>query len=558
MFIRISNSLCPNPSWVEGARLSRLLLVLALLFGSAKAGFAQREDTHLLTQLRAEPSMEARLELAAALLKRVELMPNDVLEADVRFELGVAFISLERFKEAKEQFLVAQPIAKRLDDSTSLAHMGWHLGLISYHLGDFEYGLAQVVEGARLAGLVGQAKVEWRCYNVKGLIEERLGDYAGALESFALGITAAENADERDSIATILGSIGIAQMNLGEYGQAYECYLRVRALEIAEGSPAGTSSTLANLGDACSLLAKYDEAYEFHAEALQMRIEAGVEVELARSYHSLAVIHLWRDEYALALNRFEEALEIRERLELLPDQMATLLGMSLVYSALDEDEKADSAALASLSITDELGMLGRRRSVLVALARLQEEQGNYESALQTFSESVALTQELHSRETARNYAEFEAKLDSKEKQRQIATLTAERVQSAAEFERQALVRRSLIGGSVLLALIAAAGWSAWATLRRTHRALTVANEAVRLRGEELESAASRIKRLEGMLPICSHCKSIRDEAGSWHSLERFVTHQTKASFTHSICPHCLDAHYSEELASDALSQRSRA
>lgn len=50
--------------------------------------------------------------------------------------------------------------------------------------------------------------------------------------------------------------------------------------------------------------------------------------------------------------------------------------------------------------------------------------------------------------------------------------------------------------------------------------------------------------LEGLLPICANCKSIRDEKGNWVPLEKYLHGHTQADFTHSICPVCQDELYS--------------
>ena len=58
--------------------------------------------------------------------------------------------------------------------------------------------------------------------------------------------------------------------------------------------------------------------------------------------------------------------------------------------------------------------------------------------------------------------------------------------------------------------------------------------------DQLEAALARVKRLEGIIPICSYCKQIRDDQQSWHKLERYISDHSEALFTHSICPHCYD------------------
>ena len=62
---------------------------------------------------------------------------------------------------------------------------------------------------------------------------------------------------------------------------------------------------------------------------------------------------------------------------------------------------------------------------------------------------------------------------------------------------------------------------------------------------ELADALTELKSLRGLLPICAHCKGIRDDAGYWQSVESFVMTHSEADFSHSICPACLKAHHPE-------------
>jgi K+-sensing histidine kinase KdpD len=56
-----------------------------------------------------------------------------------------------------------------------------------------------------------------------------------------------------------------------------------------------------------------------------------------------------------------------------------------------------------------------------------------------------------------------------------------------------------------------------------------------------------IRALKGLLPICSFCKNIRNEAGEWELLERFITRRSEAQFTHGLCPSCQETHYADVL-----------
>ena len=60
---------------------------------------------------------------------------------------------------------------------------------------------------------------------------------------------------------------------------------------------------------------------------------------------------------------------------------------------------------------------------------------------------------------------------------------------------------------------------------------------------ELEEALAHVKRIQGLLPICMHCKKVRDVKNVWHLLESYVQENSEAIFTHSLCQDCLRTHY---------------
>lgn len=55
---------------------------------------------------------------------------------------------------------------------------------------------------------------------------------------------------------------------------------------------------------------------------------------------------------------------------------------------------------------------------------------------------------------------------------------------------------------------------------------------------ELRVALDHIKQLQGMLPICSVCKKIRDDKGYWNRIESYISEHSEAKFSHSLCPDC--------------------
>ncbi|MGA3286700.1 MAG: two-component regulator propeller domain-containing protein [Bacteroidota bacterium] len=59
----------------------------------------------------------------------------------------------------------------------------------------------------------------------------------------------------------------------------------------------------------------------------------------------------------------------------------------------------------------------------------------------------------------------------------------------------------------------------------------------------VEEAMSKIKVLNGLIPICANCKKIRDDKGYWNQLEQYINEHSEATFSHGVCPTCAEKLY---------------
>lgn len=62
---------------------------------------------------------------------------------------------------------------------------------------------------------------------------------------------------------------------------------------------------------------------------------------------------------------------------------------------------------------------------------------------------------------------------------------------------------------------------------------------------DLQASNREIRILQGILPICSHCKKIRDDDGNWLQFESYVRDHSDADFSHGLCPECRAQLYPE-------------
>jgi hypothetical protein len=79
--------------------------------------------------------------------------------------------------------------------------------------------------------------------------------------------------------------------------------------------------------------------------------------------------------------------------------------------------------------------------------------------------------------------------------------------------------------------------------------LEMAKNELDQRVTELDAVLRRVRQLEGIIPICTYCKKIKDSQDNWQQLEQYVSERSEALFSHGMCPKC-----SEEQTGNFLDQ----
>ncbi len=81
------------------------------------------------------------------------------------------------------------------------------------------------------------------------------------------------------------------------------------------------------------------------------------------------------------------------------------------------------------------------------------------------------------------------------------------------------------------------------------RRMIALQEELAYKIDELGTAMEKIKTLQGVVPICSNCKKIRDDQGYWNQVEVYMRKHTEAELSHHICPDC-EKIFSLDIGSD--------
>lgn len=63
--------------------------------------------------------------------------------------------------------------------------------------------------------------------------------------------------------------------------------------------------------------------------------------------------------------------------------------------------------------------------------------------------------------------------------------------------------------------------------------------------DQLQHSLDHVKQLQGVIPVCMHCNKIRNDKESWDAMEKYIMDHSDATFSHGVCPTCVDEHYPE-------------
>jgi hypothetical protein len=186
-----------------------------------------------------------------------------------------------------------------------------------------------------------------------------------------------------------------------------------------------------------------------------------------------------------------------------------------VHRRLGDMRAATAAFNRALALGERLDAPLLRSAALKALSEVDAARGDFAAAYRRQLQHQEARDKMFNIETAARFQRIQTAHAAERQQRQIELLQQQTAARDAELAQTRITRSAVLIISVLVVVSVGLLYA---------RSLLV----------------QRVQTLSGMLPICAWCKKVRDDAGYWTQIERYVTSRSKAEFTHCICPACSD------------------
>lgn len=458
----------------------------------------------------------------------------------------------EAAKFLDQALAVAPSAADSLTVSWELAEALNQLGLNRWILSRFQDAVHSLEEARSLWRTLDHAEGLGRVHNNLGVVHYQWGNYDLALEAFLEALPYREAEADTAGMARVLSNVGIVHLDWGQYEAASQALERAVTLADASGNPSVRGyawQTRASLHLALGDVNAAEEAY-----LLADSLSPGDRLNQASV--GLALVRSARGDHHGAAVLLEAVVE-QYRLTRQPrNEVRALRHLGTVHLEAGEVERARTVLEEALALAEAQEIRPLQAAVLEALALVQEAGGDALGALASLRRHHAVRDLLYSQGTGQRMATTEARLEADRRARENMQLRFVQQQQEERLARQEVV--VFLGVALLLTLLALMFVLAHFNLRGRERqaALTEANAKLETANHELTLALSENRTLQGLIPICSSCRKVRDDKGYWEALETYVSQRSEANFSHSICADCGPRVYGEYWSDEEASAAS--
>ena len=452
-----------------------------------------------------------------------ELLGDTAGLAQAHSDLGLAHWNEVRYDSAVANFGQAREFWVQVDDPGSLGRVYNNLGAAHYQWGNYDLALTSFLRALEYRRQLGQEAGQALALTNVGRTYHDWGQADRAREAYEEAIDVSDRIDYNLGQAYARLNLGELHLDAGEWVEAERLFRASLELYAAEGTTIPP------------------------ADALGGRVlnQAGLGMAMLRQGAPEQGLALLIETLSLARNADNPRYEARALLEL--GRAHRLAGAEeAAFTALTE-------ALESARARDQRPIT---LEILAALAEVEEMRGNPAAALSALQAHVVLRDSIFDQGAFQRVSAMEAQAEIERQERENLLLREEQQVREAVLERQRIIT-ILAGGLLFSAVLFLAVLAHFNRRgRERERALARTNRSLEEANRDLLAARSEVQALKGLIPICSHCKRIRDDEGYWESVESYITERSEAHFSHSICTECGPRVYGEDWAGEGEPERS--
>jgi len=330
-----------------------------------------------------------------------------------------------------------------------------------------------------------------------------VGMHDMAVKAFERALVDVELIDDRGLRKSIHTNLGIVFRKLLDNDEALKQFEIVREMAEEDDDVMMLASSFTNLCTVYYFKEDFDSALECALLSHKYNTRLDNSHGMLASLTNLGMLYYRTDQLDQAIHYFELSMSIAQSLGHTFAIANLIKNFGDIHMARRRIDQAEEHSMKAWGMAVEIEAVDLQNDVKAALVRVYEEREDWKKALEGYKELMDLKTRFFLGRQREIVEDFRLRYDMESKERE------------SQFQRE---RNQVLQNEI---------------------------EERKIAEMRLKEALDRIKVMSGLLPICSHCKKIRDKDGSWYILEQYITEHSDAQLTHSFCPECMQTYYGE-------------
>ena len=354
-------------------------------------------------------------ELADSLLQRMLHLSNtsNYRKAISNAQMGLGYLNYNQsmFDNAIALFNQSLVIKEKISDQKGIGYCHNYLGSSYFSLGSHDQAFHHYQKSLEIRKQINDFSGISDSYHNIAMNHSALGQYRLALNNFFQSLSMDERVGNEWGIGMGHSHIGLTYRRMGEQERAIHHY--EKSLKIAERlDDKFLMIRLMNyLGTMSHSLNEFDQAIQYFDQVIDMSHIMGYERELQAAYCGLGGVYYEIGNLELALENASRGVAINRRHKRDDRLTRALIRLGEIHLAKDELALARKSLDEALILAQRLKAKAAIRDAVMFLSKLEEREGNFQTALEYYTYFKAISDSVPNTENTKKITMIEAEYE---------------------------------------------------------------------------------------------------------------------------------------------------
>lgn len=378
---------------VQIAQNKKILDSLVNVYKTSKYDTASILALTSIANLYRNNKPDTCISIAKEALKRSEKIGFERGKAWAYNRMGIGNFIKSNYNEAVIYLQNALDIYEKLKEKRNAIAMLGNIGNIYTHQGNYEKALQNFDKVLKINQKLDNKQGIAAASNNIGLIHSLQGRYNLAIEDYAKSLNIAKELKDQQGMAETLNNIGSIYESQGNYIKALETQLQSLKIYEEINDRKGIARTYQLIATIQLQQEKYNESLEYREKSLKISEELKDKRGISMALLGIGNIYYYQNNFAIALGYYQKALKIDEELKT-NNTVYSLNNVGVSYIGLDKYEQGFEYLLKARQLAKDLKTKPFYAENARWIAESYLKMKKYEQAKEYANEAVLLNKEL--------------------------------------------------------------------------------------------------------------------------------------------------------------------